>query len=100
MSRITNQAVLFAANTIGGRCPILAAEGEPVVDDIFHVGPDIGEFLSTLEIPKQVGFFVWEGDHVVSRSQFDAELDIEWDGTVRPATAADFMRFGFPLPTD
>jgi hypothetical protein len=96
--RVGAQAALIVHGSCGyGQ--FLATVGQ----DIWHIVSDeshVDDNFSHKELPKEPGFYVWEGDVVYSRYETmdGTEFDCELDGKFRPATIEDFTLFGFPLP--
>jgi hypothetical protein len=82
----------FDCSSVGAAGEVLVAIG----DDLNCLVGDVGTSTDDLgiDVPNAIGFYVWEGK--VNTIDDD---DFEFVGPVRPAVAADFAEFGFPLPS-
>jgi len=96
-----DQSLIVAIDAHAG-CYLLSALGDQATGLLDDVGCDLADFgFDEDDHPREPGVHVWEGSLVISSYKDDEgikDVDQEWDGTWRPATLADFARFGLAVP--
>ncbi len=99
--KITDQAVLFSWGKNHGRGEIIGTKGDATATDA-EDGSCMADLLNSEDTQKlPPGIYVWEGEISGDTGGWNgpdiADPDVQYHGTIRPATVKDFADFGISL---
>lgn len=100
MDQVYRDQSLFVAVNIQGAASLLGASGAKVSEEVDRRGCDLRSLRFDEDYhPPRPGLHVWDGSLRVSTAEDGSEA-WSWDGEWRPATLADFQRFGLLAPKE